>query len=316
MLALFVAFCLALTIALAAARYFASMYQTSAPAGRRVASYSTLDDKPQSLSVVIPCYNEEKRLTPMLRDTLQFLSRPATRSIISDFELVLVNDCSRDATIDVAHKFFETNFPTVKYQVVSYSPNAGKGMAVRRGFFASTGEYVLMVDADNATKIDDLAKLMRVASDEQVPVVVGSRAHMEDKAVASRTFVRTLLMKAFHFVVFVTYFCGTYGSICPIRDTQCGFKLFHRKKSMILFLNNRLERWAFDVELLVLAKRCGMAVREVSVVWEEVPGSKVRLSGMIQMGLECLLMCVAYPLQLWKIISPSPVGGAEKKKQK
>jgi dolichyl-phosphate beta-glucosyltransferase len=292
------------------AYFFSTKYTTStsvtANAGSIVSkSYASLQDRPRTLSIVVPCYNEAKRLPPMLTDTLQFMANSVKDNLISDFELVLVNDCSKDDTVAVATAFLKAHYPTVKFQTVSYTPNAGKGMAVRRGFFASSGEYVLMVDADNATRIDDLTKLLRVAVDEKVPVVVGSRAHLEEHAVASRTLLRTLLMRAFHLVVAVTYFCGTYGSLCPIRDTQCGFKLFHRRDSLVLFLNNRLARWAFDVELLLLARRCRMTVREVSVQWEEIEGSKVRLSGMVQMGLECLLMCVAYPFQMWRIVATS-----------
>ena len=118
---------------------------------------------------------------------------------------------------------------------------------------------------------------------------------------ANRTFSRTVLMKLFHLVVDVTYLVGTRGSFCQIRDTQCGFKLFDRRVCKSVFLSNRLERFAFDVELLIVAKRCRYGVAEVPVRWEEVPGSKVNIRAMVQMGLECLLMCFTYGLGIWGV---------------
>lgn len=235
--------------------------------------------------------------------------------LFADFEIVVVDDCSRDKTADVVTTF-AAKHPEAVIKLIRVNPNRGKGHAVRRGFFESSGDYVLMADGDNATQIADVSKLFKalrkplpatgVPQHHSLPVIaIGSRAHLEQKAIANRTFFRTVLMKAFHLVVAVTYFFGTRGSVCHLRDTQCGFKLFDRRVTEVLFLNNRLERWAFDVEILLLARRRGLKVAEVPVRWEEIPGSKVRLRGMVEMGLECLLMCFTYSLGIWRIVKPS-----------
>jgi dolichyl-phosphate beta-glucosyltransferase len=323
-------------------------------------STAQLVDPAPTVSIVIPCYNEQDRLPPMLATAIEFCTTTVTAAqtatptaardagLFRDFEIIVVDDCSTDGTAEVVQKFAETH-KGAKIRLVSIRPNRGKGYAVRAGFFAASGEYVLMADGDGATKFSDLSRLLiaaRVSSalsdataaieavDEEEanspaasapvalarqqardgasrtrlealralpPIVVGSRAHMEDASIATRTLGRTILMKAFHLVVNVCYLLSTRGRPCPIRDTQCGFKLFDRRVCTAMFANARLERFAFDVELLILARRLGAGVKEVPVTWHEVPGSKVNLRAMAQMGLECAMMCVTYGLGSWRI---------------
>ena len=231
--------------------------------------------------------------------------------LFADYEIIVVDDCSKDNTIGVV-KAFQGKYKDCKVLLVPVTPNHGKGFAVRSGYFHASGDYVLMADGDNATKIDDVRKLFKelrgaktatAGRAEPPTIAVGSRAHLEDVSIAKRTLSRTLLMRVFHFVVAVTYLCGTRGRKCQIRDTQCGFKLFNRQLCMCLFLSNRLERWAFDVELLICAAKADLRIVEVAVNWAEIPGSKVRLMGMVQMGLECLLMCFAYGIGFWGLKS-------------
>ena len=311
------------------ARHVANQYSTtSAAKGKKPFNFTlkqnaSHENKGPTISIVIPCYNEEERLPAMLRDTICFCEQTVKRctsdevarsqGLFSDFEIIVVNDCSKDNTAQVAERTAaEAKESTSKerVKVVHVNPNRGKGFAVRTGFFAASGDYVLMADGDGATEIADLSVLLKAirnlpslsSSARSAPVIaVGSRAHLEQDSMAKRTLGRTILMKLFHFVVAFTYFCATLGKVCPIRDTQCGFKLFLREATEVIFLNNRLERWAFDVELLLLACRCNMSVVECAVRWQEIPGSKVNIKGMAQMGLECLLMCFTYPLQFWEI---------------
>jgi dolichyl-phosphate beta-glucosyltransferase len=246
----------------------------------------------------------------MLGDCLAFIAeckkgKPSGQTF-EGFEIIVVDDHSTDLTHHVAESRLRNC--GVPFRILKMNPNRGKGFAVRNGFFAANGDYVLMVDGDNATTFGDVAKLWEAMAAHKgaVSIAIGSRAHLEKKSIASRTLARTILMKLFHAVVAVTYFIGTGGSLCRLKDTQCGFKLFHRKDCEVLFLNNRLERWAFDVELLIVAERLKIGVVEVPVQWEEIPGSKVRVMGMVQMGLECLLMCFAFPSGTWKIKNKSP----------
>lgn len=301
-----------------------------------------------SLSIVIPCYNEEERLPIMMDQTLEFCKSVVAKcqktanaqksreaGDFSDFEIIVVDDCSKDKTVEVFENYKKKN-TDVKMSLVPVKPNRGKGFAVRSGFLNASGDYVLMADGDGATRISDVCKLLAsvrttVFDEQGKPVqvsatsedensnefqnaskkthprhkhafiAVGSRAHLEDESIAQRTFFRTVLMKLFHLVVQITYFVGTRGTICHIHDTQCGFKLFDRRLCEPVFLNNRLERFAFDVELFICSKRLGLKSIEVPVNWKEVPGSKVNVKAMIQMGLDCVLMCFTYGLGYWPV---------------
>ena len=291
----------ALCVGAILAKRFGDRYTTSPPPARTL-HQGQLKPDCNVLSVVIPAYNEEERLSPTLKDVVAFceVHIKDSKSTFQDYEILLVDDCSTDKTRQIAQDFITAN-PTVKMSVIGVKPNHGKGYAVRTGFLAASGDFVLMADADNATQFSDVAKIIAEMEKSKFDIGIGSRAHLEKEAIASRTLGRNILMWGFHMVVAVAYFVATLGNLCYLKDTQCGFKVFRRFACLPVFLNSRLERWAFDVELLILAKRIGLTVVEVSVRWEEIPGSKVRLSGMVQMGLECLLMCFTYPLGFWPI---------------
>lgn len=295
-------------------KLISNRYATTAPPNGKVfRQFRTPNPTQQhlpTLSIVIPCYNEEERLPSMLHDAIEFIYasyRAPESTRFRDFEIIVVDDCSKDKTREVAAKVLSKaildnpQMPTILHSIIPVTPNHGKGFAVRTGFFASSGDLVLMADGDNATRFGDVAKLEEAMTANGCDIAVGSRAHMEQQSIAQRTLGRTILMKLFHLVVAVTYFVGSQGCLCRIQDTQCGFKLFRRRVTEKIFLNNRLERWAFDVEVLLVARRLGILVVEVPVNWQEIPGSKVRLLGMAQMGLECLLMCFTYLLGLWPI---------------
>lgn len=188
---------------------------------------------------------------------------------------------------------------------------------VKQGMLHSRGELLLMLDADGATKVTDLEKLenqiiavarkerefgQSIASDStlriaDVPVAAfGSRAHLEEKALATRKWYRNFLMKGFHVVVLLAAGSG-------IRDTQCGFKMFTRAAARKLFTNIRLKRWCFDVELVYLCKTFHIPMVEISVNWSEIPGSKVNLLSIPNMLWEMGLMSLGYRSGIWKIYS-------------
>jgi len=154
-----------------------------------------------------------------------------------------------------------------------------------------------MVDADGATKFSDLDRLeqrMKEIEKDGCGVVVGSRAHLQDEAVAKRSIFRNFLMYGFHFVVYVLCVKG-------IRDTQCGFKLFSRKSCQKLFPNQHIERWAFDVELLYLAERFKIPISEVAVNWTEIDGSKLSpFEATVQMARDLLRIRGNYMFGIWK----------------
>lgn len=237
------------------------------------------------LSLVVPAYNEADRLPSMLRDTLRYLTRKSQEKCSGyvTYEVIVVDDGSVDATRAVA-----SEFPDV--QVLCLPNNEGKGAAVKAGMLHARGEKLLMVDADGATEISDLEKLMSKGE-----VVFGSRAHLEkSEGVAKRSKLRNFLMRGFHLCVGL--FVGS-----EIRDTQCGFKLFSRSAAQLLFPSLHLSRWAFDIELVELCRRLKLPVLEVPVTWHEVDGSKLNvMTASIQMLRDMASVRLCYSLGLWK----------------
>ncbi|CAL1292872.1 unnamed protein product [Larinioides sclopetarius] len=136
---------------------------------------------------------------------------------------------------------------------------------------SARGKLLLFADADGATKFSDIEKLeeeINVLSGSQIDaVVIGSRAHLDKEAIASRSLFRTILMYAFHFMVWLL-------AVRTVQDTQYGFKMFTREAASSLFYVLHVERWAFDVELLYIAEKKKIPVKEVAVNWTEIEGSK------------------------------------------
>lgn len=164
---------------------------------------------------------------------------------------------------------------------------------------AARGELLLMADADGATRFCDVERLERHFAQHRESygarmLVAGSRYHLQAAALVKRKWYRNLLTHAFHLLVALAIGGG-------VRDTQCGFKLFGRAAGRLLFANLHVARWAFDVELLFMAPRLRIAVVEESVAWTEIPGSKMRPSGILQMAKELLLIRLMHMLGLWQI---------------
>lgn len=166
---------------------------------------------------------------------------------------------------------------------------------------SARGKQLLFADADGATKFSDFDKLelemnKLIAKDdwEQPAIVIGSRAHLEDDAIATRSFFRTILMHGFHFLVWLFAVRG-------IRDTQCGFKLLSRSAARKLFVLMHVERWAFDVELLFLAQSLRIPIEEVCVTWTEIEGSKITpVWTWLQMGCDLCLIWFRYAIGAWQ----------------
>lgn len=171
------------------------------------------------------------------------------------------------------------------------------------GTLSSRGKLILMADADGATKFADVEKVEAGLHDvnikpENMAVSCGSRAHLEEEAVASRSMFRTFLMYGFHFLVW--FFC-----VRGIKDTQCGFKLFTREAALKTFSSLHVERWAFDVELLYIAQCFKIPIAEVAVNWTEIEGSKlVPVWSWLQMGRDLVFIRLRYITGAWKLESP------------
>lgn len=261
--------------------------------------FPSLEDSASvSLSVIVPAYNEENRLPVMLDECFDYLESRSKNKNNFTYEVIVVNDGSSDKTTEVALSYAR-KYGCEKCRVLTLVKNRGKGGAVKLGVLSARGDNLLFADADGATKFSDIEKLERemVSSINYNPmsVVIGSRAHLEKQAIASRSFFRTILMYGFHFLVWL------FG-VRTVRDTQCGFKLFTRDAARCIFYALHVERWAFDVELLYIAEKTKMCIKEVAVNWTEVEGSKlVPFWSWLQMGIDLVLIWLKYKTGIWKI---------------
>jgi dolichyl-phosphate beta-glucosyltransferase len=211
---------------------------------------------PPRLSVVVPAFNEAARLGPTLEAILAYLaSRSATG------EILVVDDGSTDGTAELARGFASRGVALIRLE-----PNRGKGAAVRAGVLASRGELVLVTDADLSTPIGELDRLApRLAEAE---VVLGSRAVRDSRITRRQPRHREWMGKTFNFILRALGMGG-------VRDTQCGFKLFAGDAARRLFSELTVDRFAYDVEMIWLARRRGLRVVEVGVEWQDSPASKV-----------------------------------------
>jgi len=208
------------------------------------------------LSVVVPAYNEGERLAPSLRRILEYL-----RARGHPFEVLVVDDGSEDDTAQRTRSFDEPELLVLRHLV-----NRGKGAALRTGVLASQGRRVLLTDADLSTPIEDLERLEPHL--EHAEVVLGSRAVAGADITERQPFYREWMGKIFNRVIRLL---GVRG----IRDTQCGFKLLDGEVARDLFIDLTIDRFAYDVELVWLARRRGYRVVEVGVTWADSSDSRV-----------------------------------------
>lgn len=209
------------------------------------------------LSVVIPAFNESRRIAPSLEAIFVFLNE---RGI--SHEVLLADDGSTDATSAVAERFAGGDV-----RVLRTPDNQGKGAATRRAVLASSGQQVLLTDADLSTPISDLPRLQARLDD--AAVVLGSRAVAESNVVEHQPLYRELMGKTFNKLI-------RLAGIRGIHDTQCGFKLLDGSAARSIFTEMVTPGFAYDVELVWLARQLGHDVVEVGVTWVNSPDTRVR----------------------------------------
>ena len=215
---------------------------------------------PLRLSVVIPAYNEEKRLPQSLETVLGFLKKQSYGS-----EIIVSDDGSQDRTVALAKELLK-DFP---HQVLVTPQNRGKGHAVRQGMLAATGAYVLFTDADLSTPIEEVARLLAHLEKDQ-DVVIGSRALPGSQVEIHQNFLRETMGKVFNLVAQLWAFKG-------VHDSQCGFKCFRREAAQKLFSLQKLDGFSFDVEIVYLAQKLGLRLLELPVIWRNSAQSRVQV---------------------------------------
>jgi dolichyl-phosphate beta-glucosyltransferase len=216
------------------------------------------DERPK-LSVVIPCYNEELRLPRTIEQIERFLGARGDH-----YELILVDDGSADGTRRVMDEAAARN---KSIRIVALPINRGKGRALAEGVRVSRGDYVLVTDADLSTPIEELPKL-EAALAAGAGVAIGSRAIKGSRVEVSQPIYRVLMGKAFNIIVQLVLLPGIW-------DTQCGFKLFRGDVAREVFEGLTTDGFGYDPEVLYLAKKKGVRITEVPVVWRNSAPTKV-----------------------------------------
>ena len=224
------------------------------------------------LSMIIPAYNEENRLPKTLKAVDEYV-----RGQSYTYEILVVNAGSTDRTKELVQSMMRE----VRNLNIMDVENRGKGYAVREGMLRARGQYRMFMDADNSTSIDHIEK-MWPEFEKGFQVVIGSRDTKGARVAVSQPWWRRTLGNIFNVIV------QTLSGLRGMWDTQCGFKGFDEKAAQEIFARCTIDQWAFDVEVLVIAKKLGYKIMEIPVLWVNDKESKVRLKGMIQMLLEVL----------------------------
>jgi dolichyl-phosphate beta-glucosyltransferase len=212
------------------------------------------------LSIVIPAYNEAQRLPPTLERVARFLGTLPLRS-----EIIVVDDGSQDDTCGVALRAMR-ELPFVR--LVRQTPNRGKGAAVRAGMLAARGQIRVMCDADCSMPPEQLPRLLAPLTACKAEIAIGSRYVEGARSDVKQPRYRVLWSRLCNKVI--------QRSLVPgVRDTQCGFKAFTAEAARDLFARARIDGWAFDLEILALARRRGYGIQEIGVEWVDDRRSRV-----------------------------------------
>ena len=218
--------------------------------------------KTVNLSLVIPAYNEEKRLPNTLRIINEYFKKKPY-----NYEIIVVDGGSIDRTSEVTKKFQKEN-PYIK--LIRLPKNRGKGYHIRTGILNSSGEYIVFTDADCSTPIEEIEKLLFYL-ENNYDLAIGSRRLFESTVVLPQNWIRRGMGKIYNI------FARLIG-LKNIKDVPCGFKGFRKEAAMRIFRKMKLTGFSFDAEVLYLAQhKFNYKIKEVPIKWKNSGGSKVRL---------------------------------------
>ncbi len=226
----------------------------------------------KKLSVVIPAYNEAERIGATLKSVHNFLIKQTYA-----YEILVVNDGSRDNTAQLVSNLAAS---IKNLKLIDNKHNQGKGGVVRDGMLAATGDVRLFMDADNSTKVDEIAKFLPYF-EKGFDIVIGSRRIQGSNITVHQGLWRDFLGGVFRLIVHILVPIG-------VTDSQCGFKAFSAKAAEAVFPKQKIFRWAFDVEILAIARKLGFRIQEAPISWVNDAQSKVKFSGQVNMLLELL----------------------------
>jgi dolichyl-phosphate beta-glucosyltransferase len=226
------------------------------------------------LSVIIPAYNEARRLPKTLEEIDKYLSKQNY-----DYEIIVVSDGSKDRTAEIV-KNLQGKIKNLR--LIDNKENHGKGYAVRQGMLAASGQYRVFTDADNSTSIDQVEKIFP-EFEKGTDIVIGSRDVKGAVLDPPQPWLRKVILGE-GFKLFRKIIIGLW----KIKDTQCGFKGFKKEVVEKVFQKCKIDRFAFDPEILVIAKKMGYKIKEIPVYWKNDPESKVNFKSIIKMAIDLI----------------------------
>jgi dolichyl-phosphate beta-glucosyltransferase len=213
-----------------------------------------------SLSIIVPAYNEESRIQPTLEKLVTHLERK-----LLQYQIIVIDDGSTDSTAVKVRGVAAEN-PHILLRLLA--KNRGKGFAVREGMTTATGDAVLFTDADLSTPVEAIDRAIAELK-RGFAVVIASRRHPDSVIARRQSWAREVIGRLFNRVVRVLF-------SLPFKDTQCGFKCFTGPAAKGIFARATIDTFSFDVEVLMIAMSLGYSIKEIPVCWTNAPGSKVR----------------------------------------
>lgn len=219
-------------------------------------------NKRPHISVVIPVYNEERRI----KNLTQIISYLKKQKYL--WEVVLINDGSKDRTQDKLNQLKKRR----NFTIISYNENLGKGFAVKTGMLSAKGKYRVFLDIDLSTPITEFDKFLPYL--DKYDIVIGSRKMKESNVVTRQSLTREVMGRMF------TLLSQKVLQV-DVSDFTCGFKCFSSKAVKKTFLKQTINGWGFDSEILYIGKITKHSIKEVPVIWRNAPGTKVKFPGAI-----------------------------------
>lgn len=210
------------------------------------------------ISIIVPLYNEERRLTNLFKIYKYFSKKDFY------YELILINDGSSDKTL---HKLNELS-KNFKFKLISYRENRGKGYAIKKGMMKARGRYRLFTDIDLSTPIEEFSRFLPILS--KYDIVIGSRKKRGSRLIIHQPKLRERLGKTF------TTLSQSFLNI-NLTDFTCGFKCFSKEAAEKTFFRQKINRWGFDTEILFISKKMGLSVKEIPIIWKNDIESRVKL---------------------------------------
>jgi len=229
-----------------------------------------MDRNASLISIVIPVYNEQKRIH-------LFIPRVVEYARHKDFscEIVIVDDGSTDETVALVEGMLSQRLPG-QYRIIRLPQNAGKGAAIRKGMMEAAGECIFFLDADGSTSIEEIDRFMPHFS-EEIDIYIARRT-LKQKAPFKRKFF------GYGYILLANFFLRL-----GVSDITCGFKCYRKRCVQTIFSRQRLNNWSFDAENIFVARKYGYRIKEIPVAWEHASGSKVRvLRNIAVCGLDLL----------------------------